>query len=253
MAEAVKILVVDDDPYLRDLLIETLSTIGYDTCSASDAGQALDVLKTNKVELVITDIKMPGMNGIALAETIRKEHPGLPLIFITGVFTPSIVKQIEGQPILSKPFRIGQLEELINQTISGEQSKENVSKDNILVVEDDDSFRLMLLETLKLSGYSVQGAAEADEALKILAKGEIGAVITDVKMPGMNGLDLSRHIKHVYPQIPVILVTAYLTTEEQKRSAPFVDGFLMKPFKVEAITGLLEEIRDLKSISPLSS
>jgi CheY-like chemotaxis protein len=251
MTDRVRILVVDDDPYLLDLLTETLKTIGYEACGASDASQALVLLDKTAVQLVITDIKMPGMNGIDLARRIRQEYPHLPVIFISGVFTSSILKTIDKEPYLPKPFRIGQLEELIARVVAKKTGAEAAATQTVLVVDDDESFRVMLTETLKISGYPVRSVTDGESAVQVLREGGIAAVIADIKMPGMDGIALARHVRQNYPGLPVILVTAYLSGAEQKEGAQVADGFLMKPFRIESITALLEDLRDTHR-SPMS-
>lgn len=243
MPERIKILVVDDDPYLLDLLIETLATIGYDAVGAPDADKALDFLRHHQVRLVITDIKLPGKSGLELAHLIKNEYPQLPVIFITGVFTPEIIEQIDTQRLLTKPFRIGQMENLIKQVISEPPRSDGEGIGAILVVDDDDGFRIMLMEALKLSGYPVLGASDSSQAINLLQRGGVRAVIADLMLPGMNGISLGKLIRNHWPDLPLIFITAYLTAEEQQNSAPVADGFLMKPFKIESITNLLENLK----------
>jgi YesN/AraC family two-component response regulator len=74
--------------------------------------------------------------------------------------------------------------------------------------------------------------------------GSVGAVITDVKMPGMDGIALAGHIKEKWPGTPVILITGYIPADhEEPMKTDIADGFLMKPFKIESITELLEDLR----------
>jgi DNA-binding NtrC family response regulator len=246
MGSDIKILVVDDDHYLLDLLIETLKTIGYNAVGVSRPQEALTMLKTDKFELVITDIKMPDMDGIEFSRRVKENHPDLPVIFISGVLGSSLLHGSEAEGFLAKPFRIGQMEELIENVISG-LSKEDDSpaSERILVVDDDDTFRLMLLETLKLSGFAVAGARDGQEAISLLHQGGISAVISDFKMPGMDGISLTGQIKKSWPTIPVIMITGYLSSEDDPlRPENVADGFLMKPFKIESITELLENLKN---------
>ncbi|MCP4566230.1 MAG: response regulator [FCB group bacterium] len=244
MADNLRILVVDDDPYLLDLLIETLASIGYDAVGATNGDEALAELRKSVFGLVITDIKMPGINGLELAKIIKNDYPRLPVILITGVFSADILNNSDADGLLTKPFRIGHMEELIARTISSERLSGSDSSGKVLVVDDDDGFRLMLSETLKLSGYSVIAASDAGQALSRIRKGNVSTVITDIKMPGMDGISLARHIKNHFPHIRVILVTAFLSPENQFEENNDADGFLMKPFRVESITDLLENLKD---------
>lgn len=244
MADNLRILVVDDDPYLLDLLIETLTSIGYDAVGATNGNEALVELKKSVFGLVITDIKMPEINGLELARIIKNDYPRLPVILITGVFSADILEGSKADGLLTKPFRIGHMEELIARTVAPERLSGNDSSGKVLIVDDDDGFRLMLSETLKLSGYSVIAASDAGQALSRIEKGNIATVITDIKMPGMDGISLARHIRNHFPHIRVILVTAFLSPENQFDENNDADGFLMKPFRVESITDLLENLKD---------
>jgi len=244
MPGEVKILVVDDDQYLLDLLIETLKSIGYDAIGATRASEAQALLMIHDFKLVITDIRMPGMDGIEFSREVKSRNPDLPIIFITGVLGSSVLQLTEAEGYLSKPFRIGQMEELISSVIEKSAEKRDGSEEPILVVDDDDTFRIMLMETLKLSGYSVIGAADGTDAVSILKKGGISSVIADINMPGMDGISLTKYIKEHWPNLPVIMITGYLTVEaQQHQPAELADGFLMKPFRIESITELLENLK----------
>ncbi len=117
-----RILVVDDDSRLLGLLTETLSSIGYTAEDARSAKEALVKLAESKFHLIITDIKMPEMDGLSLLERIRKNYPGLPVIFITGLPRTDIVLAVNPEGILSKPFRISNLEDLIERALESKLS-----------------------------------------------------------------------------------------------------------------------------------
>lgn len=112
-----RILVVDDDSRLLGLLTETLGAIGYAAEDAKSAKEALAKLAESKFHLIISDIKMPEMDGLSLLERIRENYPGLPVIFITGLPQTDILRSVNPEGILSKPFRISNLEDLIEQAL----------------------------------------------------------------------------------------------------------------------------------------
>ena len=101
-----KILVVDDDPEVREILAETLVEFGYGVTQAGSGEEALPVLEARPdIDLVITDVRMPGMSGLELVEQARARRVGLKVIVISGYFLP--------QPIavrfLKKPFHMQEL------------------------------------------------------------------------------------------------------------------------------------------------
>jgi len=106
----------------------------------------------------------------------------------------------------------------------------------ILVVDDDTSMRMALCETLESCGYLVETAANGFEALTKFKGGAFEAVITDMRMPGMGGMEVLKSIKKISPNSPVILITAYGTVntavEAMKEGA---SDFIMKPFSLEDI------------------
>jgi two-component system, response regulator FlrC len=110
----------------------------------------------------------------------------------------------------------------------------------ILIVEDDDSLREALADTLELGGYAVLLAEEGGDALRVLEKNRVGLVLSDVQMQPMNGEVLLQEIKLLYPSLPVILMTAYGVIE--KAVAALHSGachYLPKPFEPDR---LLQEV-----------
>lgn len=235
-----KILVVDDNTQLLDLLVDTLSAIGHEVVGAGDGAEALGKLKDGRFDLMVTDIKMPGIDGISLLKKCRRYYPELPVLFITGLTTPEVMGQATPDGFLAKPFRISHMEELIEDALSKTKLETNGWPRKILVVDDDDMFRGVLCDTLRAHDFQPLSVASAEEGLKEIRYGEIDAVIADICMPGMNGVQLLKQIKLSSPGLPVILITGYLESpEEQDDDAKTADGFLNKPFRVESIIQIL--------------
>jgi two-component system response regulator FlrC len=106
----------------------------------------------------------------------------------------------------------------------------------VLIVEDDLALREALGDTLELAGYPIQLAAEGAAALDILQHHQVGMVVSDVQMRPMDGYSLLRHIKQSYPNLPVLLMTAYGTIEKAVKAIH--DGavdYLVKPFEAEVL------------------
>ena len=106
----------------------------------------------------------------------------------------------------------------------------------VLVVEDDDSLREALLDTLELSGYAAHAAADAEQALAWLERGRTGLVLSDVQMPGMDGHALLRTLKSRWPEVPVLLMTAYgqidMAVQAMREGAA---DYLPKPFEPDRL------------------
>jgi FixJ family two-component response regulator len=112
----------------------------------------------------------------------------------------------------------------------------------IAVIDDDESFRRALVESLDSLGYGARGFASADEFIAMEADALCNCVITDVHMPGMSGLDLARLLTTRRRGVPVVMVTARSDSGIDARAA--ANGaicLLRKPFKTDALIGCLEK------------
>ncbi|MCK4461614.1 MAG: response regulator [candidate division Zixibacteria bacterium] len=239
-----RILVVDDDANLLDLLVDTLSGVGYQAVGVSDGVTALERLKDEKFDLMISDIKMPGMDGIGLLKRVRRYYPRMPVLFITGYPSVEMIGRASADGFLAKPFRISHIEELIDSTLADKPERITRTLRCILVVDDDDSFRETLTDMLLANNYMPLSVSSADEALKELNNGDIDAVITDIRMPGTDGITLMKKIKEKNPEMPVVLTTGFASHYEidSDPTLAAADGFLQKPFKAENIIGLLNQL-----------
>ncbi|PVZ42251.1 response regulator [Pseudomonas sp. CC120222-01a] len=108
------VLVVEDDPHVRDLLCQTLQDEGYPCLSACNANEALQLLRSAQaIDLLLSDVGLPGMNGRQLAEIARTLRPHLPVLFITGYAETAMAREgflAPGMQLICKPFELKQLQ-----------------------------------------------------------------------------------------------------------------------------------------------
>ncbi|MBI2413330.1 MAG: sigma-54-dependent Fis family transcriptional regulator [Deltaproteobacteria bacterium] len=112
MADNFKILITDDDVDLRELLTEAVKNWGYTVSVAKDGDEALRKLRMERYDIVITDLMMPGMDGLALLKRIKELDREILVIIITGYATiETAVKAIEAgaYDYIAKPFRLDEL------------------------------------------------------------------------------------------------------------------------------------------------
>ena len=115
------VLLVEDDPAVRMLVLNVLDELGYSTHQAADAKTALSLLESSlRIDLLVTDVGLPGMNGRQLAEIARQHRPGLNVLFMTGYAQSAEERQVfleEGMDMIGKPFSIEQLATMIRAMI----------------------------------------------------------------------------------------------------------------------------------------
>ena len=118
----------------------------------------------------------------------------------------------------------------------------------VLVVEDEVLVRLVVADTLREAGYHVLEAANADEAMALLASfSEIGLVFTDIQMPGaMDGVGLARFIRSTYPDLTVIITSG---ASLRPNGDEFI-AFVAKPYKPELIAHEVKRLLERSKVSP---
>lgn len=106
----------------------------------------------------------------------------------------------------------------------------------IMVVDDQIGIRLLLSEVLERDGYEVYLCGNGKEALSILEKNSLDLVFLDMKIPGMDGIEILIHIRKVQPDLKVVLMTAYgeLTLLQEAMELQ-ISGYLAKPFDIEEV------------------
>lgn len=125
-----KILVVDDDPGTRNSLKAGLTSFGYQVLAAADAPEALKILESSisgvePVEIMVTDLKMPGMNGLELIRSARKMRSGLAAILMTAYGDDHIREEVTNLGrcgYIDKPFGPGTLLNMIKETVAVHKS-----------------------------------------------------------------------------------------------------------------------------------
>ena len=102
-----RVLVIDDDSSIREVVRSLLASFGYDCQTAADGAQGLARFDEGGWDLVLTDLAMPEMNGWEVAEAIRQRSSTIPIVLITGLADPEVVRRAgEGRlPVVQKPFR----------------------------------------------------------------------------------------------------------------------------------------------------
>jgi len=120
-----EVLLIDDDPAMRSMLVRALTRAGYVVHQAGDGREGLKVLDGHEVSLVVTDIIMPDVEGVELIFRLKKTHPGLPVIAMSGGGRMSpkgyldVAKSCGAARTISKPFDLQQLLDAIAELLAG--------------------------------------------------------------------------------------------------------------------------------------
>ncbi|MDQ6647374.1 MAG: response regulator [Pseudomonadota bacterium] len=201
------ILVVEDDPDLRELLGELLRSQGHQVTTAVDSPQAMGCVARNMPDLVLADYNLPnGPNGLELAASIRATAGrALPVIILTGDISGATLRAVTlgGCAVLSKPVGLPELREAIARVLAPPPNGQPV----IFVVDDDDGVRSAIMEVLESDGRAVAGFPTGETFLAAFQPADAACLLIDAALPGMSGIDLLERLRAAGHAVPAIVIT----------------------------------------------
>lgn len=118
--KAKRILLVDDDKNIRILVTELLSTMGYTILEAKDGEEAMKLVEIGPIDLVMTDLKMPGMDGIELTRAVRRIEPDLPIIVYSAyrfIDTGPVALKAGANDYITKPFLQAKIKQVVERLL----------------------------------------------------------------------------------------------------------------------------------------
>ncbi len=242
------ILVIEDDPDARDLLVMLLQEEGHHATAAADAKAALSVVSVGPVEvdLIVADYNLPGgMNGVELTTKLRGIFPGdIPVVILTGDISIETLREIgQGDCVqLNKPVHAQELADLVQTLLTNNKSKAKSTplerKINpaetasavIYVVDDDSNVLGAIVGVLEAEGRRVEAYADSEAFLAAFHPGGDACLLVDAYLPGLGGLDLLRRLRREKHAIPTIVITGSsdvpMAVEAMKAGA---SDFIEKP------------------------
>jgi len=255
-------LIVDDNATNRMLLEELLSVWGMRTASASGGPDALRLLEeaepSDPFGLVITDMHMPEMDGLALARQIKDKHAHLPMLMLTSLSdTGSFADRGLFAGVLSKPVRSAELESNIARALGepGHGAASVVAEASsvviaaheprhLLVAEDNPINQEVLLATLQNLGYAADVVNNGQLAVEAWKRNVYPLILMDCQMPVLDGYEATRQIRQLENEgehIAIIAVTAHaMMGEREKALAAGMDDYVTKPLNTKLLREALE-------------
>ncbi len=243
-----RVLVVDDNPATCRVLHDILGSLGLHSDTVASGEEAIARVQSDEVDLVLMDWRMPGMDGLEATRCIR-ELPGqhdLPIVMITASPRDELLRSLESGLInssLSKPVTpAGLLDAIREALIPANEAPEAPAAQGIqaqplkgariLLVEDNLLNQRVACETLQRLGVQVDVAGNGLAGVEAVERGHYDAVLMDLQMPVMDGLEATRRIRAnpEHAALPIIAMTANALTRDRDRCiAAGMNDFLTKP------------------------
>ena len=240
MAKMVNLLIVDDDISILETIGDVFQDKGYNVAMVENGQRAIRLVKRRYFDVVLMDIRMPGIDGLETYKEVKRIIPTAAVIMMTGDSKEELVKKAieEGAyTIIYKPFNVKKVIKIVEEALK---------KPLILIVDDRIEDRETLRDILAEKGYRTVLAKDGYEAVGFSEKGNFDVILLDIKMPGINGIQTMERIKEFRPEAGIIMMTAYSMeefVEESLRKGAYT--CLFKPIDVEKMLEAIQKVRDL--------
>ena len=247
-----KVLVVDDSATVCKFLGSGLRQNGCQPIIARRMEDALEAIESMRPDMVVTDIFMPGVDGITGIPMLRKKLPEVSVIAISAgnaaVESDDILvaaRRAGADMVMKKPFTIDELVDCMGKVFSG--YSEAGRKPRLLVVDDSRTVRKLLTDGLAQCGYNCVSAESMEEAFSSSVIVGLDLVITDIFMPGEGGIAGIQRIRKDWPEVKIIAISGGTDGMEgetalEAASRIGANAVLKKPFGIAELAATVERV-----------
>lgn len=232
-----RILLVDDEQSLLMTLAANLELDGFDVTTAESGQRALQLFETAHFDLVLSDIRMPGMNGVELFRAIRAKRPDLPVILMTAFALEGMVKDAIAEgvfTVLPKPFDVAHLVSALTTAL----------KSPVVLVVDGEPDAVSAVETLRAAGVRAMHGTGADQVLAEVRGGKVDVCVVDLELRGASATDLIERIKRENPAIAHIAMAGHdVASVVRQAAASGIFVCLQKPVTPDTLLEAVAKAR----------
>jgi two-component system alkaline phosphatase synthesis response regulator PhoP len=242
------ILIVDDDPDIREGISAVLETRDYRLATASDGLQCMEKIRQETPKLLILDMMMPRMDGFAVIRELRADpqYAGLPIIILTTVIEDAAYRRYEletgiamdVQAYIEKPAHPDELLRHVSAV---------VDQPYIIVADDDPDILEAITTILESQPYQIATAIDGTRCLELVRKRKPDLLILDLLMPRMDGFAVLRALRSepTYAGLPIMILTTVVEDASRRRyeletgQDMVVEAYLQKPVAPDELLRLV--------------
>ncbi len=251
-----KVLIIDDNSTNLLILDTQLSKLKMEVIEAYSGQRALAILQDVKdIDIIITDMQMPDMDGVEASKNIKALLPNIPIVLLSSIGDEA-QKEYDGlfEYVLTKPVRQQALYNVIESVLQKQQRGQGKRKKNILsadfatkyplrilVAEDNPLNQKLILRVLDKLGYHPHVANDGQEVMVCMKEDVYDVILMDIQMPNMDGLEATKLIRQTYGDKPLILALTANALNDDKETClkAGMNGYLSKPLKLELLVEAL--------------
>jgi two-component system CheB/CheR fusion protein len=265
LGEGDSILVVEDDPAIREVLQLLFETNGYATTAVADGNRALELVAHGGVRpnIVCADYNLPkGLTGLEIAARLREMlDSALPVLIVTGDISIATLRAIAdaGCVQLNKPIKADELiRHVRSQLAAPRQTSEprrrprptvggaEEQQPTVFLIDDDDALREAMCDLIARAGRPVEAFASSEAFLEAYRPGCKGCLLVDARLPGLSGLALLQRLKADHCNLPSIMITGHgeisMAVEAMKAGA---NDFVEKPVDCDELLASIDRAIEL--------
>jgi DNA-binding NtrC family response regulator len=292
----IKVLLVDDEEDYVKTMAERMEMRDVTSRVALSGNEALQMVDDETPDVMVLDLRMPGIDGMEALERVKKEHPNVQVVILTGHGSEQEEKEalrLGAYQYLQKPADTNQILSVIRSAWSKsvraatefvkeskeefeisamaaayaeggvpEMSREVLEEDKtktssktpaaaaeatartlkVLLVDDEEDLVRTMAERMEMRDLGSDVAFDGQQALKMVEDEMPDVMVLDLRMPGLDGLEVLRRVKGAYPQIAVVIMTGHGSDKDEKEARRLgAFDYLRKPVD---ISHLMEVVKD---------
>jgi DNA-binding NtrC family response regulator len=294
----IKVLLVDDEEAYVKTLAERMEMRDVGSRVALSGEEALAMLEDEPPDVMVLDLRMPGIDGMEVLEKVKKKHPQIEVIILTGhgsdkeekearrlgafeylqkpadtshllstvraAWAKSLKATVEflkdsqeefDKSMAAAAFAEAGVPELARETMkepssrqeeaaleaTGSETDTGARTLRVLFVDDEEDFVRTMAERMEMREVGSDVALDGEQALEMLRDEVPDVMVLDLRMPGINGMEVLRRVRRMYPQLQVIIMTGHGSDKDEaeaRRLGAF--DYLRKPVN---INDLMEIVR----------
>jgi DNA-binding NtrC family response regulator len=236
-----RILVVDDEAPLLMTLVANLELEGFDVREARNAEEALALVENHEFDVVLSDIRMPGKNGVELCHDVHQVKPELPVILMTAFSVEGLLREAVDEGalmVVPKPFAIEHLLRMLHDAMH---------RPVILVIDDSIEVAESTAAALHAVGLPTRAVYDGASAIAAFQAGDIGVCVVDMVMPGLNGPDVIDRLRALDPSVVIIAMSGHDVEDLFRRVAGQADQIMRKPIDPHDLLQAISQARVRRS------
>lgn len=236
------VLIVEDDTQVRTAYQRLLERAGFQVTAVENALAAVGELETRSFDAIVCDLELPFLKGQGFFEELRQTFPAMAdrVVFVTGwAADPAkgALLHSTGRPVLPKPVEFDELVATVRRVAAGADLNAPQVSGRIVLVDDDVAVRDSLSRILRAAGYQVEAVANGAEAIAACRRHVPDLVLTDLYMPGVDGMEAMIRLQTELPGIRFIAMSGggYLDKKDALQAAGSLGAWktLAKPIRRE--------------------